>query len=181
MKELASRYPWIDLDRAGIYGHSGGGNATADAMFKYPDFFKVGVSQAGNHDNRVYEDDWAEKWQGLLVKKPDGTSNYDDQANQNHANKLKGKLLLAHGTMDTNVPYYSTLLVVDALIKANKDFDLIMLPESRPRLRQRAVHGAAALGLFRQAPAGRRAAGNYEMRGPRISRARRRPRHHAAE
>jgi hypothetical protein len=64
MKELASRYPWIDIDRAGIYGHSGGGFATASAMFRYPDFFKVGVSQAGNHDNRVYEDDWAEKWQG---------------------------------------------------------------------------------------------------------------------
>ena len=68
MKELASRYPWIDIDRAGIYGHSGGGFATAAAMFRYPDFFKVGVSQAGNHDNRVYEDDWAEKWQGLLAE-----------------------------------------------------------------------------------------------------------------
>jgi dipeptidyl-peptidase-4 len=128
MKELASRHPWIDLDRAGIYGHSGGGFATAGAMFRYPDFFKVGVSQAGNHDNRIYEDDWAEKWQGLLVKKADGTSNYDDQANQMHAKNLKGKLLLAHGTMDTNVPVYSTLLVVDELIKANKDFDLIMFP-----------------------------------------------------
>ena len=62
------------IDRAGIYGHSGGGFATAGAMFRYPDFFKVGVSQAGNHDNRIYEDDWAEKWQGLLVKKPDGTT-----------------------------------------------------------------------------------------------------------
>jgi dipeptidyl aminopeptidase/acylaminoacyl peptidase len=128
MKELAARYPWIDVDRAGIYGHSGGGNATASAMFKYPDFFKVGVSQAGNHDNRVYEDDWAEKWQGLLVRKPDGTTNYDDQANQMHAKNLKGRLLLAHGTMDTNVPVYSTLLVVDELIKANKDFDLLLLP-----------------------------------------------------
>jgi dipeptidyl-peptidase-4 len=128
MKELASRYPWIDIDRAGIYGHSGGGYATAGAMFHYPDFFKVGVSQAGNHDNRVYEDDWAEKWQGLLEKKPDGTSNYDGQANQNFAKNLKGKLLLAHGSMDTNVPFYSTLLVVDALIKANKDFDLIIFP-----------------------------------------------------
>jgi dipeptidyl aminopeptidase/acylaminoacyl peptidase len=128
MKELGTRYPWIDLDRVGIYGHSGGGYATAGAMFRYPDFFKVGVSQAGNHDNRVYEDDWAEKWQGLLTKKPDGTSNYDDQANQTHAKNLKGKLLLAHGTMDTNVPVYSTLLVVDELIKANKDFDLIMFP-----------------------------------------------------
>jgi dipeptidyl aminopeptidase/acylaminoacyl peptidase len=128
MKELASRYPWIDIDRAGIYGHSGGGNATATAMFKFPDFFKVGVSQAGNHDNRVYEDDWGEKWQGLLVMRPDGTTNYDNQANQLMAKNLKGKLLLAHGSMDTNVPYYSTLLVVDALIKYNKDFDLIILP-----------------------------------------------------
>jgi dipeptidyl-peptidase-4 len=128
MKELASRYPWIDLDRAGIYGHSGGGYAAADAMFRYPDFFKVGISESGNHDNRVYEDDWAEKWIGLLEAKPDGTSNYDSQANQNIASRLKGRLLLAHGTMDDNVPPNNTLLVVDALIKANKDFDLLMLP-----------------------------------------------------
>jgi dipeptidyl aminopeptidase/acylaminoacyl peptidase len=128
MKQLAQKYPWIDIDRAGIYGHSGGGYATADAMFRYPDFFKVGISESGNHDNREYEDDWAEKWQGLLKKNADGTTNYDDQANQNHAKNLKGHLLLAHGTMDTNVPPYNTLLVVDALIKANKDFDLLMLP-----------------------------------------------------
>ena len=128
MKQLAAKYPWIDLDRAGIYGHSGGGNATADAMFRYPDFFKVGIAEAGNHDNREYEDDWGEKYQGLLVKNPDGSTNYDDQANQNTAKNLKGRLLLAHGTLDDNVPPYSTLLVVDALIKANKDFDLLMLP-----------------------------------------------------
>ena len=128
MKQLAQRYPWIDIDRAGIYGHSGGGYATADAMFRYPDFFKVGISESGNHDNREYEDDWAEKWQGLLQKNADGTTNYDDQANQNHAKNLKGHLLLAHGTLDANVPPYNTLLVVDALIKANKDFDLLMLP-----------------------------------------------------
>ncbi len=128
MKQLAQRYPWIDIERAGIYGHSGGGNATAGAMFRYPDFFKVGVAQAGNHDNRVYEDDWAEKWQGLLEREPDGTTNYDDQANQNHAKNLKGHLLLAHGTLDSNVPPYSTLLVVNELIKANKDFDLLLLP-----------------------------------------------------
>ena len=130
MKELAARYPWIDLERAGIYGHSGGGYAAADAMFRYPDFFKVGISEAGNHDNRVYEDDWAEKWQGLLEKKPDGTSNYDSQANQLVAANLKGKLLLAHGTLDANVPPNNTLLVVDALIKANKDFDLLMIPNA---------------------------------------------------
>ncbi len=128
MKQLAGRYSWIDIDRAGIYGHSGGGYATADAMFRYPDFFKVGISEAGNHDNRVYEDDWAEKWQGLLKKNPDGTSNYDSQANQNFARNLKGHLLLAHGTMDNNVPPTNTMLVVNELIKANKDFDLLLLP-----------------------------------------------------
>ena len=128
MKQLAEKYPWIDLDRAGIYGHSGGGFATADAMFRYPDFFKVGISEAGNHDNREYEDDWAEKWQGLLQKNPDGTTNYDNQANQLVAKNLKGHLLLAHGTMDNNVPPYNTLLVVNELIKANKDFDLLLLP-----------------------------------------------------
>jgi dipeptidyl aminopeptidase/acylaminoacyl peptidase len=123
IKELARRYSWIDIDRVGIWGHSGGGYATADAMFRYPDFFKVGISEAGNHDNRDYEDDWAEKWQGLL----DG-NNYDNQANQLVAKNLKGKLLLVHGTTDSNVPPYNTLLVVDALVKANKDFDLLMLP-----------------------------------------------------
>jgi dipeptidyl-peptidase 4 len=128
MKQMAERYPYVDLDRAGIYGHSGGGFATADAMFRYPDFFKVGISEAGNHDNREYEDDWGERYQGLLTKDADGKTNYDGQANQSLAANLKGHLLLAHGTMDTNVPPYNTLLVVDALIKANKDFDLIMLP-----------------------------------------------------
>ena len=128
MKQLAATYPWIDLDRAGIYGHSGGGYATADAMFRYPDFFKVGISESGNHDNREYEDDWGEMYQGLLETKSNGATNYDDQANQNLAKNLKGHLLLAHGTMDDNVPPNNTLLVVDALIKANKDFDLLLLP-----------------------------------------------------
>lgn len=128
MKQIAARYPYIDIERAGIYGHSGGGFAAADAMFRYPDFFKVGISEAGNHDNRNYEDDWGERYQGLLKKNADGTTNYDDQANQLHAKNLKGHLLLAHGTMDNNVPPYNTLLVVNELIKANKDFDLLMLP-----------------------------------------------------
>ncbi len=130
MKQLADRYPWIDLERAGMYGHSGGGNATAAAMFHYPDFFKVGIAESGNHDNREYEDDWAEKWAGLEVIGPDGKSNYDSQANQNFAKNLKGHLLLAHGTSDDNVPLNQTLLVVDALIKANKDFDLILFPNA---------------------------------------------------
>ena len=131
MKQLAEKYSWIDLSRAGIYGHSGGGFATADAMFRYPDVFKVGISESGNHDNRVYEDDWGEKWQGLLVKNADGTTNYDNQANELVAKNLKGHLLLAYGTVDDNVPPYNTLLVVDALVKANKDFDLLALPNER--------------------------------------------------
>ena len=140
MKDLAAKYPFIDLDRAGIYGHSGGGNATAAAMFHYPDFFKVGIAESGNHDNREYEDDWAEKWAGLLVKNADGTSNYDSQANQNDVKNLKGHLLLAHGTMDDNVPMNNTLLVVDALIKANKDFDLLLIPN--------AAHGYGAASQY---------------------------------
>src|SRR5471030_3251272 len=130
MKELASRYPWIDINRAGIYGHSGGGFAAADAMFRYPDFFKAGISESGNHDQREYEDDWGERYQGLLVRNADGTDNYDAEANQLIAKNLKGHLLLAHGTMDDNVPPDNTMLVVDALIKANKDFDLLMIPNA---------------------------------------------------
>ena len=130
IKELAAKNSFIDLDRVGIWGHSGGGNATATAMLRYPDFFKVGISESGNHDQRQYEDDWAEKWGGLEHTNPDGTSNYDAQANQKYAQNLKGHLLLAHGTMDDNVPLNNTLLLVDALIKANKDFDLILYPNA---------------------------------------------------
>ena len=128
MRQLAERHSWIDLERTGIYGHSGGGFASTDAILRYPDFFKVAVSGAGNHDNRNYEDDWGEKWQGLLVENPDGSTNYDNQANQLLAENLKGKLLLTHGTMDGNVPVYNTLLVADRLIEANKDFDMILFP-----------------------------------------------------
>jgi len=130
MRELAATHAYIDIDRAGIWGHSGGGFATAAAMFRHPEFFKVGVSQAGNHDNRNYEDDWGERFQGLLTREGERDS-YESQANQLVAGSLRGKLLLAHGAMDNNVPIYNTYLVVDALIKANKDFDLIVYPHAR--------------------------------------------------
>ena len=130
MRELAQRYQFIDIDRAGIWGHSGGGFASADAMFRFPDFFKVGWSESGNHDNRVYEDDWGERYQGLLVRS-DGSDNYAAEANQTYAKNLKGKLMLVHGMMDDNVPPYNTTLVADALIKAGKDFDLLMIPFAR--------------------------------------------------
>lgn len=131
MKELAARYPWIDLSRAGIWGHSGGGNASTAAILRYPDLFKVAWSESGNHDNRGYEDDWAERYQGELIVGKDGKSNYDAQANQSLAGNLKGHLMLVHGTLDDNVPPYLTLLVADALMKANKDFDMLMIPNAR--------------------------------------------------
>jgi len=131
IKQLAERYAYIDIDKVGIWGHSGGGYATATAMFKFPDFYKVGISESGNHDNRNYEDDWGERYIGLLTNAADGKTNYDNQANQNFAKNLKGKLLLAHGMLDDNVPPYNTLLVVEALQKANKDYDLIIFPNSR--------------------------------------------------
>ena len=132
MKELAQRYPWIDIDKAAIWGHSGGGFITADALLRAPynDFFKVGIAESGNHDQRQYEDDWGERYQGPLVKNPDGTDNYEIEATQTHAAGLKGRLLLIHGTMDVNVPPYNTLLVADALITANKDFDMLLVPNS---------------------------------------------------
>jgi dipeptidyl-peptidase-4 len=124
IKQLAVKYP-MDTTKVGIWGHSGGGFATAAAMFRYPDFFKVGISESGNHENRNYEDDWGERYNGLVEN-----SNYEAQANQNYAKNLKGKLMLVHGLMDDNVPPYNTLLVVEALEKANKSFDLVIFPNS---------------------------------------------------
>lgn len=126
IKELATKNPYMDLTRVGIWGHSGGGFATAAAMFRYPEFYKVGISESGNHDNRNYEDDWGERYIGLL-----SGSNYQNQANQEYAKNLKGKLLIAHGNMDDNVPPYNSYLVIDALHKANKDYDLIIFPNAR--------------------------------------------------
>ncbi|HEX5069789.1 MAG TPA: DPP IV N-terminal domain-containing protein [Vicinamibacterales bacterium] len=132
MKELARKYPWIDIDKAAMWGHSGGGFITADALLRAPynDFFKVGIAESGNHDQRQYEDDWGERYQGPLIKNADGTDNYAIEATQTQAAGLKGHLLLIHGTMDNNVPPYNTLLVADALTKANKEFDLIMVVNS---------------------------------------------------
>jgi dipeptidyl aminopeptidase/acylaminoacyl peptidase len=124
IRQLSAKYP-IDTTKVGIWGHSGGGFATAAAMFRYPDFFKVGIAESGNHDNRNYEDDWGERYNGLVEN-----SDYEAQANQNYAKNLKGKLMLVHGMMDDNVPPYNTLLVVEALEKANKSFDLVIFPNS---------------------------------------------------
>lgn len=126
IKQLAQKYTYMDLDRVGIWGHSGGGFATAGAMFRYPDFFKVGISESGNHDNRNYEDNWGERYNGLIEN-----ADYNAQANQNLVKNLKGKIMLADGLMDDNVPPQNTLLLVEALEKANKNFDLVVFPNSR--------------------------------------------------
>jgi dipeptidyl-peptidase-4 len=132
MKDLAQKYRWIDIDKAAMWGHSGGGFITADALLREPfnDFYKVGIAESGNHDQRQYEDDWGERYEGRLVKNPDGTDNYTIEATQTQAAGLKGHLFLIHGTMDNNVPPYNTLLVADALIKANKEFDMLLIPNS---------------------------------------------------
>jgi dipeptidyl aminopeptidase/acylaminoacyl peptidase len=123
MKALAARYRYVDLDRVGIYGHSGGGYSSLRALLDYPDFFKVAVSSSGNHDPRGYDYSYTEQWMGLIGK------HYEKQSNVTDAHKLKGKLLLMTGESDTNVyPSLHTWKVVDALIKADKDFDLLVLP-----------------------------------------------------
>jgi dipeptidyl aminopeptidase/acylaminoacyl peptidase len=128
IKQLAARYPMIDLDKVGIFGHSGGGFSSTDAMLRYPDFFKVAVSSAGNHDQRSYDYTWGEKYQGLVKKTSDSTDNYDPQSNWRIAKNLKGHLMLMYGTLDDNVHPVATQLLIDELIKANKNFDLIVMP-----------------------------------------------------
>lgn len=123
LRELKQRYPYLDLDRVGIYGHSAGGYASCHAIFAYPEFYKVCVSSAGNHDHRLDKASWVERYMGLPVE-----NHYSEQANQSLARNLEGKLLLIHGEMDENVHVSSTLVVVDALIEANKDFDLLIMP-----------------------------------------------------
>lgn len=128
MEQLAEQHSFIDIERAAIYGHSGGGFATASALFNYPDFFKVGVAGAGNMDNRGYTFYWGEKFQGPMIQNEDETDSFTNQALQLQVDGLKGKLLISYGTLDSNVHPNMTLLVIDALISANKDFDLIVMP-----------------------------------------------------
>jgi dipeptidyl aminopeptidase/acylaminoacyl peptidase len=134
VEQLAKRYAFIDLERVGMWGHSGGGFMTAAAMFGYPDFFKVGISESGNHDNSVYNRWWSEKHDGVReVVGDDGkiTFQYDIDKNQDIAQNLKGHLLLITGDIDNNVHPSNTYRVIDALIRANKRFDFILLPGQR--------------------------------------------------
>jgi len=135
IKQLGARHRWMDIGRVGIYGHSGGGFSSTDAMLRYPDFYSVAVSTSGNHDNRTYYNGWGERFQGLLVRDTlRGTDNYAAAANKTYAAKLKGKLFLIHGDMDDNVHPAHTLALVDELVKANKRFDLLILPDANHEL-----------------------------------------------
>lgn len=134
VEQLADKYAFIDRNKVGIHGHSGGGFMSTAAMLVYPDIFKVAVSNAGNHDNSVYNRWWSEKHHGVkenISEKGDTSFSYMIDKNPDLAKNLKGKLLLIHGEIDNNVHPANTLRVVNALIKANKRFDMLILPTQR--------------------------------------------------
>lgn len=134
IEQLAARHKYIDVNRVGIHGHSGGGFMSTAAILQYPDFFKAAVSAAGNHDNRIYNRWWSETHHGVkekVTEDGDTTFVYNIKTNPEIASRLKGQLLLVTGDIDNNVHPGNTIRVADALIKANKRFDLLMLPTQR--------------------------------------------------
>jgi dipeptidyl-peptidase 4 len=134
VEQLADRYPFIDINRVGIHGHSGGGFMSTAAMLVYPDFFKVAVSSSGNHDNSIYNRWWSEKHHGVkevIGEKGDTSFVYSIEKNPDLAKNLKGHLLLTTGDIDNNVNPANTIRMVNALIRANKRFDFMMLPGQR--------------------------------------------------
>ncbi|TXT33241.1 MAG: peptidase S9B dipeptidylpeptidase IV domain-containing protein [Chitinophagaceae bacterium] len=133
-EQLADRHPFLDINKVGIHGHSGGGFMSTAAMLVYPDFFKVAVSSAGNHDNSIYNRWWSEKHHGvkeIINEKGDTSFVYNIEKNPELAKNLKGRLMLSHGEIDNNVHPANTMRVVNALIKANKRFELMYLPTQR--------------------------------------------------
>jgi dipeptidyl aminopeptidase/acylaminoacyl peptidase len=133
IEQLARRYAYIDITKVGIWGHSGGGFMTAAAMLVYPDFFKVGWSESGNHENNIYNNTWSEKHHGIKEIERDGkvSFEYDIEKNSELAKNLKGHLMLITGDIDNNVHPAGTYRLADALIKANKRFDMFVLPGVR--------------------------------------------------
>jgi dipeptidyl aminopeptidase/acylaminoacyl peptidase len=123
IKEMAEKYPYMDINRVGIYGTSAGGYGAAHAMLVFPDFYKVGVSISGDHDPRLDKAWWNEVYQGYPVQ-----DDYAAQSNVTMAKNLKGHLLLEHGDIDDNVHPVETMRFADALMKANKSFDMLFVP-----------------------------------------------------
>ncbi|WP_316929187.1 alpha/beta hydrolase family protein [Nitritalea halalkaliphila] len=133
-EQLADRHAYIDVNKVGIHGHSGGGFMSTAAMLVYPDFFKVAVSSAGNHENNIYNRWWSEKHHGVMERvspKGDTTFVYQIEKNPDLAKNLKGHLLLVTGDVDNNVHPAGTIRMANALIQANKRFDFILLPGQR--------------------------------------------------
>lgn len=133
-EQLAARHPFIDINKVGIFGHSGGGFMSTAAMLVYPDFFKVAVSSAGNHENNIYNRWWSEKHDGVkevVNNKGEVTFEYDIDKNSDLAKNLKGKLLICTGDIDNNVHPGNTIRMANALIKANKRFDFFIFPGQR--------------------------------------------------
>jgi dipeptidyl aminopeptidase/acylaminoacyl peptidase len=142
-QQLAARHSYVDVNRVGIWGISGGGFMSTAAVLKYPDFFKVAISHVGNHDNNIYNRWWSEKHHGILeeviskkdstgaITSSDTTFKYTMPTNQALAGNLKGKLLLTHGEIDNNVHPANTMRVAHALIRANKRFDMFIYPSQR--------------------------------------------------
>lgn len=134
IEQLAARHSWIDIERVGIYGHSGGGFMSTAALLIYPDFFKVAVSSAGNHENNIYNRWWSEKHHGVKeVKDEEGNIRFEYTIDKNSevAKNLKGRLLLVTGDIDNNVHPANTLRLANALIRANKRFDFFIFPGQR--------------------------------------------------
>lgn len=126
IKQLGKKYSWVDTNRVGIYGHSAGGYDAAHGLLAYPDFYKVGVASSGDHDHRMEKAWWPEMYMGWPVD-----SAYHLQSNITMAGNLKGKLLLVHGGIDENVNPSATFKLAEALIKADKPFDMLILPSQR--------------------------------------------------
>jgi dipeptidyl-peptidase-4 len=134
IEQLSDRFPFMDVTRVGITGHSGGGFMSTAAILVYPDLFKVAVSESGNHDNAVYNRWWSEKHNGvkeIITPKGDTTFQYTIDKNPELAKNLKGRLLLSTGDIDNNVHPANTIRMANALIKANKRFDFVLLPGQR--------------------------------------------------
>lgn len=133
-EQIADKYAYVDRDRIGITGHSGGGFMSAAAIMEYPDFFKVAVSRSGNHENNIYNRNWSERHHGVQEKvtpKGDTTFVYNIEKNSELAKNLKGHLMLSTGDIDNNVHPANTIRLINALIKANKRFDFVLLPGQR--------------------------------------------------
>ena len=134
IEQLADRHPFINIDKVGIFGHSGGGFMSTAAMLVYPDFFKVAVSSSGNHENNIYNRWWSEQHHGVKeVEQKDGSVKfeYDIEKNSEIAANLKGRLLICTGDIDNNVHPGNTIRLANALIKANKRFDFFLFPGQR--------------------------------------------------